>query len=68
MNFFNGSGHGLFESDQVDLQKKSSQVMGQPVLLRVKKIGFRSGIFQVGSENPDPFCHVSPHWLQMKVE
>ena len=27
-------------------------------LLWVKKIGFRSGIFRVGSENSDPFCHV----------
>ena len=37
MNFFNGSGHGLFESDQVDLQKKSSQVMGQPVFASSQK-------------------------------
>ena len=29
-----------------------------PFLLRVKKMGFRSGIFRVGSENSDPFCHV----------
>ena len=27
-------------------------------LLWVKKIEFRSGIFRVGSENSDPFCHV----------
>ena len=27
-------------------------------LLQVKKIGFRSSIFQVESENSDPFCHV----------
>ena len=28
-------------------------------LLQVKKIGFKSSIFRVGSENSDPFYHVS---------
>ena len=34
--------------------------MGQvnPFLLQVKKMGFGSGIFRVGSKNSDPFCHV----------
>ena len=29
-----------------------------PFLLRVKKFGFRSGIFRVESANSDSFCHV----------
>ena len=40
-------------------RKKTSRVTSQPVFISgKKKIGFRSGIFWVGSENSNPFCHV----------
>ena len=50
-----GSGHG---SGRVDLQKARVESWVNPFLLRVKKVGFGSYIFRVGSKNSDPFCHV----------
>ena len=39
--------------------KNTGRVTGQPVFASgKKKIEFGSGIFLVGSENSDPFCHV----------
>ena len=48
-------GHG---SGRVDLQKARVESRVNPFLLRVKKVGFGSYIFRVGSKNSDLFCHV----------
>ena len=47
------------KSGRVDPQKNMGQVTGQPVFaFFFKKIRFGLGIFRVGSENCNPFCHV----------
>ena len=47
-------------SGRVDLHKTRVGSRVNLYLLRVKKIGFGSDIFWVGSENSDPFYHVYP--------
>ena len=59
-NFFNGSGHGLSKSGQVDPQKNRIGSRVNLFLLRVKKIGFESGIFRVGSGRVRKFWPVLP--------
>ena len=54
-----GFGFGLgCKSGWVDPQKTRVRSRVNPFLLKVKKMGFGSGIYQVGPENSDPFCHV----------
>ena len=49
------------ELSRVDPQKTWVKSWVNLFLLQVKKIRFGLGIFWVGSENFDPFCHVYLH-------
>ena len=47
------------ELGRVELTRKNvGWVTGQPVFASGQKIKFGSGIFRVGLENSDMFCHI----------